>query len=437
MVKRILILVFWSLLVSPVLRAQIDAYSGTWQMQYLSAPGRVPVSMELQISYSERNILYPAHLTLRCDSFIAEYELLLVKKNSRELGISKNKFARAESPFSIVTETIFLNGSFDYSKDLKGIPTLTALRIPSKQNGLPIADTAHLTPSRRAMAMELISFLQSGDISLKKINNKPWDDVKRDSILIPQFSPAYFGLLDTVFLPTRDGIANLMSNKKKEKDIVSVTLNGQVMLDKIRLNKQTHTEEILLDTGLNILTFFADNFGNALPNTGKLKLEFGHKKLSLEFTNKADSAATFIAVKLFCDPDKSKEIYFQNYTSGEEIKLKQNEKLIGNIISTSRDVIFALWDDNVEDGDSISINIDGYFLVRGFPVKNNPQFITVTLKPGANIISFIADNIGSIPPNTSVLEIIDGKKRKSFPMESGTGDKKLIKIFYDSGKSLQ
>ena len=91
----------------------------------------------------------------------------------------------------------------------------------------------------------------------------------------------------------------------------------------------------------------------------------------------------------------------------------------------------------MEDGDSISINIDGYFLVRGFPVKNNPQFITVTLKPGANIISFIADNIGSIPPNTSVLEIIDGKKRKSFPMESGTGDKKLIKIFYDSGKSLQ
>ncbi|MBC7508233.1 MAG: hypothetical protein H7320_05705, partial [Ferruginibacter sp.] len=189
MVKSILILVFWSLLVSPVLRAQIDAYSGTWQMQYLSAPGKVPVSMELQISYSERNILYPARLTLKCDSFIAEYELLLVKKNSRELGISKNKFARAESPFSIVTETIFLNGSFDYSKDLKGIPTLTALRIPSKQNGLPIADTAHLTPSRRAMAMELISFLQSGDISLKKINNKPWDDVKRDSILIPQFSP--------------------------------------------------------------------------------------------------------------------------------------------------------------------------------------------------------------------------------------------------------
>ncbi len=437
MVRNTLILFFCLLFVSPKLLAQADAYSGTWQMEYLAGQGMAPINIELQISYSEKNILYPAHLKLQCDSFIAGYDLLLVKKNSRELGISKNKFPRLENPFSIVAETIFLNGSLDYSKDFKGVPTLTVLRIQAKQNNLAIRDTMNLSGSRRTIAMQLINFLQSGDISLKKINNKPWDGIKRDSILIPQFSPAYFGLLDTVFLPTRDGIINLTSDKKKEKDIISVTLNGQVMLDKIRLNKKTHTEEILLDTGLNILTFFADNFGNSLPNTGKLKLEFGPKRLALDFTNKADSAATYIVVKLFCDPDKSKEIYFQNYTStGEEIKLNKNEKLIGNIISTSKDIIFALWDDNVEDGDSISININGHWLVRGFPVKNNPQFITVTLKPGPNLISFIADNLGSIPPNTSVLEIIDGKKRKSFPMESNIGEKNIIKIFYDSGPGL-
>ena len=437
MVRNTLILFFCLLFVSLKSLAQTDAYSGTWQMEYLAAPGMAPINIELQISYSERNILYPAHLKLQCDSFIADYELLLVKKNSRELGISKNKFPRLENPFSIAAETIFLNGSLDYSKDFKGVPTLTVLRIQAKQNNLAIRDTMNLTGSRRTIAMQLINFLQSGDISLKKINNKPWDGIKRDSILIPQFSPAYFGLRDTVFLPTRDGIIHLTSDKKKEKDIISVTLNGQVVFDKISLNKKNHTEEILLDTGLNILTFFADNFGNALPNTGKLKLEFGPKRLALDFTNKADSAATYIVVKLFCDPDKFKEIYFQNYTSpGEEIKLKKNEKLIGNIISTSKDVIFALWDDNVEDGDSISINIDGHWLVRGFPVKNNPQFITVTLKPGPNVISFIADNLGSIPPNSSVLEIIDGKKRKSFPMESNIGEKNIIKVYYDSGPGL-
>ncbi|MEP7110009.1 MAG: hypothetical protein ABI760_18585, partial [Ferruginibacter sp.] len=192
-----------------------------------------------------------------------------------------------------------------------------------------------------------------------------------------------------------------------------------------------HIEEILLDTGLNILTLFADNFGNALPNRGKLNLEFANNKFSLDFTSKADSAATFIAAKIYCDPDKAKETYFQNIPDpAEEKTLEKNEKLVGSIIATSRQITLAIWDDATEDGDSISINIDGKWLVQGFPVKKNPQFILVTLKPGPNVITFIADNLGSIPPNTSVLEIIDGKKRKSYHMEASPGEINLVRIFY-------
>ena len=437
MVKKTLILLFFLFLISAKSVAQADAYSGTWQMEYLPSQGMPPINIELQISYSEKNILYPAHLKLQCDSFIADYELLLVKKSSRELGISRNKFARDESLFSIAAETIFLNGSFDYNKDFKGIPTLTVLRIESKPSVLALQDTMHLSGPHLKIAMQLINFLRSADISLKKINSKPWDSIKRDSILNPRFSPDYFGLIDTVYLPTRDGIAYLSSDKKKGNDIVSVSLNGRIIIDKALLNKKNQAEEILLDTGLNILTFFADNFSNELPSNGKIAFTFGNKKFALDFKNKLDSAATFITVKLLCDRDKSKEVYFQNYTSPNEKPLQKNEKLIGSIVSTSRDITFALWDDNVEDGDSISINIDGKWLVRGFPVKNAPQFITVTLKPGPNIINFIADNLGSIPPNTAVLEIIDGKKRKSFQMQSDIGEKNIVKIFYDFGTGLQ
>jgi len=56
------------------------------------------------------------------------------------------------------------------------------------------------------------------------------------------------------------------------------------------------------------------------------------------------------------------------------------------------------------------------------------------LQPGSNAISFIADNIGSIPPNTSVLEIIDGNKRKSFMLESVPGENKILHIFYQLQK---
>jgi hypothetical protein len=64
-------------------------------------------------------------------------------------------------------------------------------------------------------------------------------------------------------------------------------------------------------------------------------------------------------------------------------------------------------------------------------VLKKPQFITVTLTPGPNVITFVAENLGSIIPNTSVIEIIDGKKRKSFFIETDLNQNNLIKIFYD------
>ncbi len=75
--------------------------------------------------------------------------------------------------------------------------------------------------------------------------------------------------------------------------------------------------------------------------------------------------------------------------------------------------------------------VEGKWLVRGFPVKKNPQFVTVNLKPGRNTFVFVADNLGAISPNTSVLEIIDGKKRKSYTMETVLGEKNLVEVFYD------
>lgn len=416
--------------------AQTDAFSGSWQMEYSTAAMASPIKLELQIGVSQRNILYPAHIKLECDSFFAEYDLLLAKKNSRELGISKNKFPRFQKPFGLKEGSFFLTGSFDLSKDLKGMPVLNFLRIDSKQ---PAAiPTIEVMNDSARLTAKIKNFLKEEDISLKKITSIPWHSVNSDCILEPALSPTYFGLRDTIYLPTRDGIINFSGVKKRKNDRVSVTLNGQVVLEKIDIEKKNQQSDILLSPGLNILTFFADNFGNDLPNISRMNLEFGNKKFALDFANRKDSAATFIVVKLVCDPDKSKERYFvENTNPGEEKLLKKDEKLVGSIISGTKILTFAIWDEVIDDGDSVSIKINNEWLVRGCPVKKTPRFITVTLKPGPNIIVFLADNLGSIPPNTSVLEIIDGKRRKSYEMESNPGEKNLIKIFYETEPGLK
>lgn len=427
---KIYTLLFFSFFVPATLLAQMDAYPGVWQMEYTTGQQVSPVHIELHIASPERNILYPSHLVLQCGDFNAEYNLLLVRKNSRELGISKNKYPLYEKPFSLGKTTFLLNGTFDFSRGGKGQPTLNINRIQSKQNIGAVIDSMHFGKDEKAIASALINFLNSAEISLSKTSSIPWKADEDANMLSPSYSQAYFGLLDTVYLPVKDGFLHISGSKKD--DVVSVASNGGVLVDMQAITKKTYTQDVVLDTGLTIMVLFADNFANDLPNKGRMQLEFGTKKFSLDFANSADSAATFIIAKLYYVKDKDKENSFKDYApSGDDKIIKPNEKLIGSITSASRQVTLALWDDAVEDGDSVTITINGNKIVQGFLVKKRPQFINVTLKPGPNNITFSADNLGSIPPNTSVLEIIDGKRRRSFMLETTLEQNNLLKIFYD------
>jgi hypothetical protein len=427
MANKISVLFFYLLLLSNGIFAQKDPFVGSWQLSTEQTGGKI--QMELQVARGEKGILYPAHIRLQCDSFSADYELLLVKKSTRQLAISKNKFARVENPFSLSKPLFFLNGLFDLSRDLKGQPTLNLERIQNSSNDMTVPDTVKQNPALQATYKLLKTLLQETNIKLYKKNGLEWNSDYANRILSPAISPAYFGLTDTIYIPTRDGKINIAGTKKE--DVASVSLNSARVIDLLNLTKKGYNQEVLIDTGLNILILFADNFANNLPNKGKLNLECGNKKITLDFNNHGDSAAGFIAVKLFFAREKEKETFFDSYTPANDKPLKENEKLLGTLTATSRQLTLAIWDDAVEDGDSISININGKWIAKGFPVKIKPQTITITLDPGPNTITFVGDNLGTIPPNTSILEIIDGKRRKSFNLSTFIGEDNLVKIFYD------
>lgn len=405
--------------------AQYDAWLGTWQAQYRPSPSASLITMELKVGYSEKSVLYPACIKLRTDSFNATYEVLLVRKNARQLAISRNKYTVDEKPFSIGDGMLLLNGLLDMSRDFKGQPLLTLNRMQLKQNPLKIKDSV---AAHKQMAECVFDFLQHAEITFNKLDGIPWKDIYSERVLSPSLSPAYFGLLDTIYIPTRDATVHLSSQNKN--DIVSLAANGKMMLEQTYLSKKDYAEDILLDTGVNIVVFFAENFNDEQPNKGRVNFEFGRKKFKLDFSRKDDSAASFIAVKLYFEHDKTRDTYFSDYKFDERT-LAKNEKLIGSVKAVSKQITLAIWDDAVEDGDTISININNKWIAKGFPVKKIVQFMTVTLNPGPNNITFIGDNLGSIPPNTSVLEIIDGKKRKSFLLETVPGETNLLKIFYD------
>jgi hypothetical protein len=292
--------------------------------------------------------------------------------------------------------------------------------------------------------MTLHHFLNSNNINLEKTNNDDWKDSIVNRMIQPKLAPVYFGIIDTLYVKSKDGIIKFNSNN--DNDIVSIKLNSKKIIDQIDSKKKRMDEEFILDTGLNYISFFSDDFGKNPPSSASFSLEFDKYKKKIDFGSKDNMGANFIIAKVYYGVDDSKKNTFDEYTSNYDkipipekyfhstsinSSLERNAKNIGNIVTHSQQLRFAIWDDALEDGDSISLCINGNWIKKGFPVKNKSQFIDVTLDPGPNVITFVADNVGSIPPNTSVLEIIDGNKRKSFYIETDLNQNNQVKIFYE------
>lgn len=411
-----------------------DPVPGTWQMEYKPADNRSPMTVTMMIGTGERNILYPVQLTLASQEFQATYQFLLVKRDSRQFAIGALKYAQSENPFSLGNRTLALNGYFDLSRDYReNAMYLTATRIFSRQPGIKLTDLSAIEPVYRDLATGLFSFFAEADIRFKKTDNNAWDSPDAYRILDPKTSPAYLGIKDTVILNRKDATILYPRNKKTDNDSISMALNGKIFADQVALNRKKEPDEILLDTGINILVAFAEGFGKTPPSQARVEVDFAYKKWAIDFSQKEDLGAGFIVTRLLYDNEEASNTKFAAYYDALPVEKinSRNSKLLGSLVSTSNEITIALWDDAVEDGDTISLNVNGEWVAKNFPVLKRPQFIKVKIKPGPNTMTFVANNLGSIPPNTAVLEIIDGKKRKSFNLDTDLEMNNLVRIYYD------
>ena len=80
------------------------------------------------------------------------------------------------------------------------------------------------------------------------------------------------------------------------------------------------------------------------------------------------------------------------------------------------------YDNGEIDGDSISVFYNGKIVLSHQKLSDRPISLTVALDKDAteNIITMYADNLGTIPPNTALMIVTDGKKRYEVRIESDT-----------------
>jgi len=109
---------------------------------------------------------------------------------------------------------------------------------------------------------------------------------------------------------------------------------------------------------------------------------------------------------------------------------EKRKVIIKDHVNASSDYItIKLWDDGLEDGDIVTLRLNGKVAMDKFKVTKKPHEIIIPLAGEENIIELYAENVGNIPPNTAAIVVISGGKEiKSLVLESDLNKSEAIKI---------
>jgi len=96
----------------------------------------------------------------------------------------------------------------------------------------------------------------------------------------------------------------------------------------------------------------------------------------------------------------------------------------------SRYVILEIWDNAQVDGDTISLNFNGKWILENHGLAKGKERLFIKLEEGKeNEIIFFAKNVGRIPPNTTSITLIDGiGKENTFEIISNLDENGAITL---------
>jgi hypothetical protein len=97
----------------------------------------------------------------------------------------------------------------------------------------------------------------------------------------------------------------------------------------------------------------------------------------------------------------------------------------------SREITIKVWDHKKEDGDIISLNLDGNWIVQNYALKKRVKEFKVNLSRKENFLVLHALNLGSIAPNTAAITIIAGTQKQTFILSSDMKKSQALTIVYN------
>lgn len=114
------------------------------------------------------------------------------------------------------------------------------------------------------------------------------------------------------------------------------------------------------------------------------------------------------------------------------IRSRANE-LTQTFTVTNEEIVVRLYDNGEIDGDTISVYMDGKPIVLNKRLSTTPISVNVKLdsENPEHTLVMVAENLGTIPPNTSLMIVQDGDKRYQVSITSTIQKNAMVRFRYE------
>lgn len=108
-------------------------------------------------------------------------------------------------------------------------------------------------------------------------------------------------------------------------------------------------------------------------------------------------------------------------------EIEKTETVVKEVINIpGKKAVISVWDNAREDGDIISLSLNGEWIIRNLEVKKCQTTFTIDLPYEENYLIMKAENLGSSPPNTAAFLISSGDFNKQIILNSDMGKSEMI-----------
>lgn len=169
--------------------------------------------------------------------------------------------------------------------------------------------------------------------------------------------------------------------------------------------------------------YIIDSIANLNKKPQEIPLETKH--LAGTKVQPLEETGEVIAIK---PPTEKKS---PSITSAIQEKFANREKKLATVIPLSGDSVeIKFYDNAVVDGDSIAVFLNGNLLFEHVKLNHKPHIIKLAVEElmDDNEMVMVAENLGTIPPNTSLMVVMIGDKRYEARLESTEQTSALIRF---------